>query len=434
MRKTPLEKLNERKLGLPSRGITGLVYLILRLAQVGADVSYSYDFCKEDLKGKQVILLADHATREAYKYVLYGYPFVCPNVVVGYQNIFVRGLFGILMKAGVIPKKLYQADPRSVFDMISVLKMGGSLCIFPEGIQSSSGSTHPIFPGTAKLLKKAGVTVVLCKSYGSYLVKPRYKKKENRGHQEFHYEILFTPEDLKAQSTEEIYAGLLARFRYNDFEWNRAHRNSYKGRRGEPLAKGIENILYLCPKCGGEFCLKTEGEHIICTKCQNRVLLNQYYELSPAGQGDYMPYSSVDDWFKVQRKAAAREVRDGFCCEYRCEHYDLHTEKLSFSPYYSCGEGTVTLTPQGIGYRGTRHGKNVDLFFDIKNIPSFVFTPAQDNDLYYDGTYYSFRPLHDRARVVKYMLLAEEAHRLTDKNWNRVSEDVYGEELEKTTL
>ncbi len=426
MEKTPLEILNKREITLPPKSTARALRILLKLMQSNSDVTYKYLFDTNEIKNKQVILLADHATRDAYKYVLSGYPFATPNIVIGYQNIFVKGLFKLLLNAGIIPKKLYQADPKSILNMLKVLKLGGSLCIFPEGIQSATGSTHPIFAGTANLLKKAGVTVILCKSYGSYLVRPRYKKTESKGHQEFHYEILFTEQELAELSIDEIDRKLLDRFRYNDFEWNKIHRYKYKGTKNQPLAKGIENILYHCPKCNSEFKIKTEGNDIICEKCGNTVTLNEYYDLIPKSKNDFMPYSSIDEWFKYQRSLAKEEAKKGFCYTYECDIYDLHTEKLSTHPYYKCGEGVVTLTNNYIHYKGTKNDKNVDMYFVMKEIPCFIFTPGQDNYFYYYNAYYNFRPKQNNKKVVKYMLISEEAHRLLDKTWDKISYDAYG--------
>lgn len=428
MKKTPLETLNTRQIALPNKWAAKIVRVLLKLMQFRKDVAYQYAFDVGAMKGKPIILLADHATKDAYKYVLHGCTFCDPNVVIGYQNVFIKGLFKLLLKGGIIPKKLYQADQKSVAEMLKVIKMGGSLCLFPEGIQSTSGSTQPIFSATAKFLKKAGIHVVLCKSYGSYLVKPRYKKTENKGHQEYHYEILFTPRELTELSVEQIYDKLLERFTYNDFTWNRVARHKYIGGKGEPLAKGIDSILYRCPKCGKEFTLKTEGEKIICTNCNNTVVLNEYYDLLPYTDTDYLPYSSVDEWFKAQRKLVKEEVKAPFRYSYECEVYDLHTEKLTFQPFYPCGEGVITITNEYIHYKGTHHGEEMDKRFDVHGIPSFIFTPNQDNDFYYENVYYSFRPKTNREKVVKYMLLVEESHRLVDPSWDRISRDVYDEE------
>ncbi len=426
MKKTPLEILKSREITPPTKRYGRFIRFLLKCMQAKADVTYKYSFDKEEMQGKQVILLADHSTKYAYKYVLHGYPFARPNVVIGWQNIFVKFLFGILVKGGIIPKKLYQADPKSIIDMLKVIKMGGSLCIFPEGIQSSSGSLHPIYPSTANMIKKAGLPVVICKSYGAYLVRPRYKKADNKGHQEYHYELAFTEEDIKELTVDQIYERLLEKFKFNDFEWNKNARNKYIAPKGDTLAGGIEKILYRCPKCGCEFKIKTVGEEIICENCNNTLVLNEYYDLLPKTNDDYIPYSSIDEWFKHQRELVTEEVKTGFSYEYECEIYDIHTEKLYLDPYYPCGEGKITITNDGIHYIGTRHNEDVDLTFDIHATPSFPFVPGKGNEVYYQGVYYNFVPKTDRLKSVKYMLLVEEAHRLVDDLWDKVSRDAYG--------
>ncbi len=424
MKKTPLELLNNREIALPTKSSIKTVRFLLKLMQSSSDVEYKYSFDTKKMMGEQVILLADHATKDAYKYVLHGYPFSNPNVVVGYQNIFVKGLFKLLLKGGIIPKKLYQADQKALIEMLKILNMGGSLCVFPEGIQSTSGSTHPIFTGTAKLLKKAKVTVVLCKSYGSYLVRPRYKTANNKGHQEYHYEILFTKEELEVLTVEEIYTKLLNRFTFNDFTWNKTAKYKYFSKK-DYLATGLNYILYHCPKCNGEFTLKTDKNNLVCEKCGNNLVLNEYYDLLPNSPKDYMPYSSIDEWYKHQRKLVQEEVKKPFKYEYECDICDLHTEKLCKEKFYKCGEGVVTITNDSIRYVGTRHGQEVDLVLDMKGIPSFTFTPNKNNYLYYDNLVYCFKPKKDILKVVKYMLLVEESNRLLSDSWNKVCKDVY---------
>ena len=65
-----------------------------------------------------------------------------------------------MTQMNAIPKLLYQPDTSCTRKMLKVIKSGGSLALFPEGIQSISGSTHPINPATCKFIKKAGLPVV----------------------------------------------------------------------------------------------------------------------------------------------------------------------------------------------------------------------------------------------------------------------------------
>lgn len=398
------------------RGIIGII-------AKRAKAEFYYHFDTEEFKGKQVILLADHSSRETFWSVLWGYPFVNPNVVVGYQNLFIPVLGKLLLRGGVIPKSLYETDLRAAVDMLRLLHAGGSLCMFPEGIQSSSGANHPINPATVSLIRKAGVDVILCKSYGAYLKKPRYKSKSNRGHEEYHYEILFRADEIQNLTEEEIYGRLFERFAYNDFQWNREHGYSYKGK--EPLAKGIENLLFYCPKCKSQFTIHTEKEDIVCSECKNRVTLTDKYELIPS-EGSFLPYRDINEWNLDQRRVVREEIAaPDYAVEYPASYIDLHYDRMRFRPYYSRGEGSVRIDRTGLRYVGTKDGKQVDLFYDIGTVPSTPFVPGKRNNLYFHNVYYGFAPKDDPKKSVKYMLIMEELHRLVDPAWEKASADAY---------
>ena len=83
MKKTPLETLNTRQIALPNKWAAKIVRVLLKLMQFRKDVAYQYAFDVGEMKGKPIILLAAHATKDAYKYVLHGCTFCDPNVVIG---------------------------------------------------------------------------------------------------------------------------------------------------------------------------------------------------------------------------------------------------------------------------------------------------------------------------------------------------------------
>ena len=163
-KKTPGEIIESYEPALPTKTAAFAMRRLIGAATFGSGVKYEYLFDKKAMKGRHVLILADHASTDSYLYVLRGYPFVEPNVVIGYQNIFIRGIFGLFLKCGIIPKKLYEPDLRPVISMLRIVRAGGSLLLFPEGIQSMDGSTQPINPATAEFVKRCGIDVVLCKS------------------------------------------------------------------------------------------------------------------------------------------------------------------------------------------------------------------------------------------------------------------------------
>ena len=385
---------------------------------------YVYHFDTAKMKGRPVVMIADHAAWDSFYYVMCGYPFVQFNTVVGYHHVFNRTLFPILTKIfQVIPKKNFQTDLGAMRQIVKVAEMGGSLLIFPEGTQSKSGSNVPITPSTAGLLKKLGTTVVLCKSFGSYCARPLYSGKTNGGHQEFHYEVLFTPEQLDELSKDQIYDKMLERFRYNDLEWNRIHRYSYHCKNGN--ANGIEKIVFTCPQCGKRFSLHGEGSELVCSECGNKIAINNYYEMSPATASGVCPYRNIDDWYIAERKMIREEVQaEDYQLEFNASLFELDTD-LGKEPYKKTGYGRFTIDHSGIRFRGIRNFKPEELFFDIKKTPSLLCTPGEFNLLYYKNDVFKIVPVDNRNTAIRNMIVVEELYNLTDPVWNKVSEDAY---------
>ena len=149
--------------------------------------------------------------------------------------------------------------------MLRVLKRNGAIGLFPEGIQSTSGSTHPINPATAQFIKRSKANIVVCTTNGAYLATNRYSSDRKKGYIGVNYSLLFTPEMLEQLSEQQIYEQLLQKISYNDFAFNKVARNKYVGKK--PNAYGIDKILYKCPDCRAEHTLCVENDTVVCKNC-----------------------------------------------------------------------------------------------------------------------------------------------------------------------
>ena len=193
-RKTPKPNVFLMTVGLWVLGIINKIY----------GVQFSYDYDPKSIKNHPTILLSAHSSRLEFIYSIYGLKRKDVNVVCGYQNILQKGVYFLMMKLGVISKYLYQPDLLCVKNMLRVLKRGGTIGLFPEGIQSTSGSTHPINPATAQLIKRSKANIVVCTSRGAYLATNRYSSDRKKGYIGISYSLLFTPEMLETLREEEI--------------------------------------------------------------------------------------------------------------------------------------------------------------------------------------------------------------------------------------
>ncbi|MBO7375966.1 MAG: hypothetical protein J6V01_02580 [Clostridia bacterium] len=422
-KKTPGEIIESYEPALPTKTAAFAMRRLIGAATFGSGVKYEYLFDKKGMKGRQVLILADHASTDSYLYVLRGYPFVEPNVVIGYQNIFIRGIFGLFLKCGIIPKKLYEPDLRPVISMLRIVRAGGSLLLFPEGIQSMDGSTQPINPATAEFVKRCGIDVVLCKSHGAYLNHPRFDPVGRKGRLRFTYELLFTADELKELDAADIGRCLTDRFRYNDFAENRRIGSVYRGRHKN--AYGLEKILFICPFCKKRFSLKVEKDRVVC-ECGAGVRVGTDYSLIP-DDGLKLPFEGLDGWFAYERDQVRKDVSEpGFALSYPARLCRLNTSGRGGEVTLT-GEGRVTLKRGSFLFEGTENGAPVSYDMRTDRIPSAPFVSGRGNEFFYKGEYFRFIP-KDRPGLPVYCLLAvEELHDLDDPKWRLARADASGE-------
>ena len=396
---------------------------VLGLLNKRYKVDFHYDYDPKSIENQPTVLLSSHASRLEFIYTLYGFGRRNVNVVCGYQNILKKGVYRLMIAFGVISKYLYQPDFMCVKNMLRVLKQGGAVGLFPEGIQSISGSTHPINPATAQFIKSSKANVVVCTTRGAYLATNRYSSDRKKGYIGVDYTLLFTPQMLEELTVEEIYNLLLQKIRYNDFAFNKVARHKYVGKM--PNATGLDKILYKCPSCKNEHALFVDGDTIKCKSCGFAARVNEYYDLLPIG-GKKCP-SDIDQWFKWQRRCVAHEVKDdSFEMTMSGSLCTLKLDKLRKPPKNReiLSVGKATLTNRGLSFTGEVNGQSVDFFFDAKSIYSLTFSTKGFLEFYHNNDYFMIVPEKEGC-LIKWTLAAEEIHNLYDERWRSACEDVY---------
>lgn len=398
---------------------------ILGIVNRSYGVEFSYDYDPESIKDQPTVLLSAHASRLEFMYTIYGFKRKDVNVVAGFQNLLQRGIYNLAIKLGVISKYLYQPDFVCVKHMLRVLKRNGALGLFPEGIQSSSGSTHPINPATAQFIKRSKANVVVCTSRGAYLATNRYSSDRKKGYIGISYSLVFTPQMLEELSEEQIYDLILQKIAYNDFAFNKVARHKYIGKK--PNAFGIDKILYKCPDCKKEHTLRVENDTVVCESCGFRVRINEYYDL--VGVSGKVCPADIDEWYKWQRKCVANQVTsDDFELVLSGKLCTLRLDKLKKPPKNrrTLSVGTARLTNRGLSFSGTLDGEAADFDFNIKSVYSLTFSTKGFLEFYCNNDYFMIVPDQSERCLIKWTLAAEEIHNLRDERWRAACADVYG--------
>jgi len=410
------QKLHRRHIKRPPAVIYPVLARIWQLMyQKRLGLTFEYKINPKEIKGP-FIVVSNHASR--LDYIFTGIPFLPHrmNFVAGYNEFFRSHLAMVFRLMQVIPKKNFVPDIYCMREIRRILKDGGCICIFPEGMSSISGANQPTSLGSAKLLKSSGVPVYATHISGGYLTSTKYCLDERRGKVHVVVDQLFTVEELEALTVEEIQDKLHAHLCQDDYAWNKKARVAYDGH-GQ-MARNMHDLLYKCPKCGKEFTMHGEGNTIVCKECGNGATVNEYYDLIPLDDTCIIP-ETPRVWFDMERKAAAEAVKDPDF---------ILTEKvqLGMIPPYEylknqdtseiVGEGTLTLDKTGITYRGSRRGEEVELHMPIAQLPTYgMCTDVSRFYTFFDGEFCEFFP--EGRTVGKWLHCTEEMHRHMGGKW-----------------
>jgi len=413
---TLAQKLHSRKLHQPPTFLYILlanIWRLLFIKRLGVTHEYRADPRKET---GPYIVVSNHASRVDYLYT--GIPFLPHrlNYVAGYNEFFRSHLALVFRLLQVIPKKNFVPDMYCVREVIRIIKSGGRVCIFPEGMSSISGANQPVSLGSAKLLKHCGVPVYVCHISGGYLTNTKYCLDERRGKVHIVVDKLFTPEQLKSLSEDAITDILHEAIKQDDYTWNKTARVAFDGH-GE-MAKNMHDLLYWCPRCGAELTMHGEGDTIVCSHCGNGATVNAYYDLLPLDETCVIP-ESPRVWFDMERANAAKAVQDP---EFTLQEH----VKLGMLPEFKMlqkeatseivGEGILTLDHKGLHYRGTCRGETVELFQPIRSLPTYgMCTDVTRIYTYINDTFYEFYP--ETHSIGKWLHCTEEMHRAEGGKW-----------------
>ena len=214
---------------------------------------------------------------------------------VASEHIFRLGLLTKVLHwlLAPIPRRKASTGMDTVKACLRHLHAGHSVCLFAEGEQCWDGRTGPIFPATGKLAKSSGAALVTFRLEGGYLSLPRWGKHICRGAVHGHPVGVYSPEELKKLSPQEINA-LIERDIAED-AWARQRQRPVRYR-GKRRAEGMERALYACPGCRRIGTLRTDRDRVFCP-CGFERRYTEYGFFEPRE-----PFETLADWDLWQRE------------------------------------------------------------------------------------------------------------------------------------
>lgn len=275
----------------------------------------------------------------------------------------------------------------TVIDVFKKVKEKKNVALFAEGARTWDGITCPILPSTGKMVKKARCGLVTYKIVGGYFASPRWSQSNTRkGYVHGAPVNIYTQEQLEEMTVDEINEAINRDLYEDAYERQMQEPKKYTGK---DLAKYMENLLFICPKCGKIDTIQTCDNKVTCSACD---LSMQYDEYGMLTGNTFKTVKELADWQKSEVEKAALVDAVYTASSGRLITVKKHEETL-------VSEGLVTLTSSSLTCGGTEIALDEINEMSIHGRRGLVFT-AQKN-------YYELVPSAE-ANALKFLWLYEE--------------------------
>ena len=268
----------------------------------------------------------------------------------------------LLRDVGCICKRKFTNDITLIRQLKRVIKNGDIAVLYPEARYSLCGTTAILPESLGKLCKLLGVPVVTLICHGHHVNSPFWNTKD-RGvkNTEAEMTLLYSSEELKDATADEINKKIVDAFQYDDFAWQKE-----KGIKinCDFRAEGLHKVLYQCPHCHTEYKMNSKGTALFCEACGKTWEMTELGELE-ATDGE-TEFSHIPDWYEWERANVKEEVRKG---TYSTGEMPVVVDSLpNAKKFIRLGEGTMIHDINGFTVKGkTKDGEEFSM---VKSVPS----------------------------------------------------------------
>ncbi len=294
----------------------------------------------------------------------------------------------LLRNIGCICKRKFTSDTQLIKHIRTVIKNKGIVALYPEARYSLCGTTAPLPESLGKLCKMMQVPVVTLITHGNHINHPFWNTRHERKvlNNEATMKRLFSAEDLRNCSVDEINEKLVNEFQYDDFKWQRENKVVVDCK---DRAVGLEKILYQCSHCKTEYKMRSEGIHLHCDACGRTWEMTEFGELKT--EDGQIEFSHIPDWYEWERENVKQEVVSG---TYSSGELPVHVDSLpNAKGYIRIGEGTMIHDMNG--FRVTVKDKDDDVHTMEKSVPSMYSCHVEYEYLFKHGDCVDLNTLED---------------------------------------
>ena len=227
------------------------------------------------------------------------------------------------------------ADMRNMKD---VIRNKGILLLYPAGVVPSCGKSTKLLSATGKFLKMLQADTYIIREHGMNLSNPKWQDGIRKGKTETEVFRLFTTEDLRNLSPEEIFEKTSDALYFDDYEWQETRMVEFNG--GNRTA-GLENVLHSCPVCSAHFSISNTDNSLTCSACGFSAKADNYGFLHSDSEGFVFRHPPL--WESAIHKSIREDISDNPDFTYSSEALITRLDK-DLRCFAELGKGTVTVT------------------------------------------------------------------------------------------
>ncbi len=292
----------------------------------------------------------------------------------------------LMRHLGCIPKRLFTPDLETAKKLMAAKREGCSVVLFPEGRLSAAGTSFPLVGDTIALVRHMGMDVYEYHTVGGYFCKPKWGIGLRKTPVDIHLHKVISAEELATMSDEVLEAKITAALSYD--ECCRYISLRKPDRRAN--VKGLERLLFRCPKCGVEFAGETEKNRLICKTCGYTQVFDKNYLADGKTISDL--HAEQIEYLKTLKDYAFEEK------------VSIHRFEKRLGVMTERGKGICRFTEGGIVYEGTEDGKQVRYEKTPVELQALIYTEGKHFQ-FYEGKELCFFYPEDRNVCAKWSML-----------------------------
>lgn len=380
------KKKTKKRIGKVNPVLYAFVYLYFRWKYKR---KYRITFDKKivkSIKGPAIVVATHTCDEDHILSALTLYP-IRPTYIVSEHFLHSPSTAKLLKLMHVISKKMFTPDVTTIRKVLQAKKENAVIVIFPEGRLSCYGHTLPVADGTAELIKKLGVNLYAWKADGAYLSFPKWRDKGDTrcGRINSSVKLLLSAEEVAQRDVCEIKRITEQAILHDD-------ELAMQGVEFKcpDIARGVDKILFKCPRCLKEGTITEKDGHILC-ECGLDATLDQCYKLHGA------PFERINEWFEWQQNSIDTETESIFTKA----RLGSCGEDGFMDP--NAGEGEIYIDKDIFKLSGTIHGESIEFSVKSEKIGAFPATPADHFDIYHNGNLIYIYPQPDLRATVKWV-------------------------------